>query len=296
MINNRQGGRRRGRGGQRAQGGNPGRGQDNGNRIDNRARGNAAQLLEKYKTLARDAQMQGDRVNTEYYLQFADHYFRVLAETRSRFEENQPRRNHNDQFDGDDGDDFDPADVGGDDAGELISDRGNDRSNDRDGNGYRGDRSESRNDGRSDARGNGRSDNGNNRGNVRGSDRGNDRANNQANDRGNDRGNSRGNDGDADRADTDGNRMIAADESNDSETAGQRASAPRASEGRSRRPRLARNGKDTETANGEDGESIALGIDRLPPAISAAEPEPETVEEKPRRRRRAATDEATPVG
>ena len=61
---------------------------DNGNRIDNRARGNAAQLLEKYKTLARDAQMQGDRVNTEYYLQFADHYFRVLAETASRFEEN----------------------------------------------------------------------------------------------------------------------------------------------------------------------------------------------------------------
>ncbi|WP_267388586.1 DUF4167 domain-containing protein [Sphingomonas sp. GC_Shp_3] len=90
MINNRQAGRRRGRGGQqqRPQGGNSGRGQDTGNRIDNRARGNAAQLLEKYKALARDAQMQGDRVNIEYYLQFADHYFRVLAETRSRFEEN----------------------------------------------------------------------------------------------------------------------------------------------------------------------------------------------------------------
>lgn len=89
MINNRQAGRRRGRGGQqqRSSGGNPGR-QDSGNRIDNRARGNAAQLLEKYKTLARDAQMQGDRVNVEYYLQFADHYFRVLAETRARFEEN----------------------------------------------------------------------------------------------------------------------------------------------------------------------------------------------------------------
>ena len=88
MINNRQAGRRRGRGGQQQRPqGNPGR-QDNGNRIDNRARGNAAQLLEKYKTLARDAQMQGDRVNTEYYLQFADHYFRVLAETRSSFEEN----------------------------------------------------------------------------------------------------------------------------------------------------------------------------------------------------------------
>lgn len=91
-MNNRQAGRRRGRGGQRSQGGgNPNR-PDNGNRIDNRARGNAAQLLEKYKNLARDSQMQGDRVTTEYYLQFADHYFRVLSETRSRFEESGNRR------------------------------------------------------------------------------------------------------------------------------------------------------------------------------------------------------------
>jgi hypothetical protein len=102
LMNNRQAGRRRGRGGQRS-GGNPAQG--NGNRIDNRARGNAAQLLEKYKNLARDAQMSGDRVNTEYYLQFADHYFRVLNENRSRFEEQQgqgqgQRRQQND-FDGD---------------------------------------------------------------------------------------------------------------------------------------------------------------------------------------------------
>ncbi|MES2498220.1 MAG: DUF4167 domain-containing protein, partial [Pseudomonadota bacterium] len=78
MINNRQNGRRRGRGGGSGAprpNGSSGS-QDRGNRIDNRARGNAAQLLEKYKALARDAQMQGDRVNTEYYLQFADHYFR----------------------------------------------------------------------------------------------------------------------------------------------------------------------------------------------------------------------------
>lgn len=103
-MNNRQAnnGRRRGRGGQRQQGGNPNQG--NGNRIDNRARGNAAQLLEKYKNLARDAQMQGDRVNTEYYLQFADHYFRVLAESRSRFEEQDRQRRNRDDFDGDDDD------------------------------------------------------------------------------------------------------------------------------------------------------------------------------------------------
>ena len=97
MINNRQGGRRRGRGGQRGQnlGGQP------GNRQDNRQRGNAAQLLEKYKSMARDAQLSGDRVQTEYYLQFADHYFRVLSESRARFEDQQPRRPRDEEFDSD---------------------------------------------------------------------------------------------------------------------------------------------------------------------------------------------------
>ena len=97
MLNNRQAGRRRGRGGQRPQNG----GREQGNRIDNRARGNAPQLLEKYKSLARDAQLAGDRVMTEYYLQFADHYFRVVAETRARFEESRPQR---EEWSGDDGD------------------------------------------------------------------------------------------------------------------------------------------------------------------------------------------------
>ncbi len=97
MINNRQGGRRRGRGGQRPQnlGGRP-----DGNRQDNRQRGNAAQLLEKYKSMARDAQLGGDRVQTEYYLQYADHYYRVLGESRARFEEQ--RRQRGDGGDGDD--------------------------------------------------------------------------------------------------------------------------------------------------------------------------------------------------
>jgi hypothetical protein len=89
LINNRQNGRRRGRGGgPRPTGGGP----NPGNRQDNRSRGNAAQLLEKYKSLARDAQLAGDRVQTEYYLQFADHYFRVLSENRPRFEEQRPRQ------------------------------------------------------------------------------------------------------------------------------------------------------------------------------------------------------------
>ena len=73
-----------------------------GNRQDNRQRGNAAQLLEKYKSMARDAQLAGDRVQTEYYLQFADHYFRVLSESRSRFEEQNPRRQRDDDMDDED--------------------------------------------------------------------------------------------------------------------------------------------------------------------------------------------------
>jgi hypothetical protein len=98
LINQRQGGRRRGRG-QRGQnlGGQP------GNRQDNRQRGNAAQLLEKYKNLARDAQLAGDRVQTEYYLQYADHYFRVLGENRARFEDQ--RRQRGEDIDEDEGED-----------------------------------------------------------------------------------------------------------------------------------------------------------------------------------------------
>jgi hypothetical protein len=144
LINNRQNGRRRGRGGgsgaPRPNGSNGG--QERGNRIDNRARGNAAQLLEKYKALARDAQMQGDRVNTEYYLQFADHYFRVLSESRSRFEDQQPRQRRDefaqqsDEEYGDEGerignDDSPPA-YASQDRGQQQADYGNRSDEDRD--------------------------------------------------------------------------------------------------------------------------------------------------------------------
>lgn len=120
LINNRQAGRRnRGRNNGRQNGGN--RGGDSGNRIDNRARGNAPQLLEKYKNMARDAQLAGDRVNAEFYLQFADHYFRVVADNRSRLEEQQARHRRNeDSFD-------DEGDQGG-----LAGDAGSGASDDAD--------------------------------------------------------------------------------------------------------------------------------------------------------------------
>lgn len=85
-LNNNRSNRRRGRGNNRSQGGNQ------LNRIDSRARGNAPQLLEKYKKLAHDASLNGDRVQAEYYLQFADHYFRVIADGRARQDEQRARR------------------------------------------------------------------------------------------------------------------------------------------------------------------------------------------------------------
>ena len=101
-MNTNRNNRRRGRG-NRQQGGNGAQ----LNRIDSRARGNAPQMLDKYKKLAQDAQHNGDRVQMEYYLQFADHYFRVLNESRSRFEENRrgrEERDDNSSFDDEDDD------------------------------------------------------------------------------------------------------------------------------------------------------------------------------------------------
>jgi Domain of unknown function (DUF4167) len=132
LINQRQGGRRRGRGGQRGQnlGGQP------GNRQDNRQRGNAAQLLEKYKSLARDAQLAGDRVQTEYYLQYADHYFRILSENRARFEDQRRQRDESDEEEGEEMVDAADGD-GGDEDRQSRGDRGDryprrDRDRDRD--------------------------------------------------------------------------------------------------------------------------------------------------------------------
>jgi hypothetical protein len=90
LNQNRNNNRRRGRGNNRGgQGGGT-----QGNRIDSRARGNAPQMLEKYRKMAHDASLNGDRVQTEYYLQFADHYFRVIADMRTQKEEPRPRRDN----------------------------------------------------------------------------------------------------------------------------------------------------------------------------------------------------------
>ena len=102
LNNNNRNNRRRGRGNRNNQGGG-----SNQNRIDSRARGNAPQLLDKYKKLAQDAQHNGDRVQMEYYLQFADHYFRVIADNKARQDEARGKRGDERGQANDDSDDYD---------------------------------------------------------------------------------------------------------------------------------------------------------------------------------------------
>lgn len=76
--NNR--GHHQGNGGQRRGGGQPNRMQVfDSNGPDVRIRGTAAQIYEKYATLAKDANAMGDRVLAESYLQHAEHYQRLTS-------------------------------------------------------------------------------------------------------------------------------------------------------------------------------------------------------------------------
>ena len=78
---------RNNRGHQGGGGGNGGRrgGQPNRSQVldsngpDVRIRGTAAQIYEKYATLAKDAHSMGDRVLAESYLQHAEHYQRLTS-------------------------------------------------------------------------------------------------------------------------------------------------------------------------------------------------------------------------
>jgi len=71
-------GRKSGHGHSQSRGGGGG-GRD-GNRSDPKTRNNARQMLDKYKSMARDAMQNNDRVQSEYYFQHAEHYQRVINE------------------------------------------------------------------------------------------------------------------------------------------------------------------------------------------------------------------------
>tara|TARA_B100002051_G_C16122092_1_gene340301 strand:- start:55 stop:471 length:417 start_codon:yes stop_codon:yes gene_type:complete len=56
-----------------------------------RNKGNVSQQYNKYLKLAKEAFRSGDRVQSEYYYQFTDHYYRIMVELGINIDEN----NHN---------------------------------------------------------------------------------------------------------------------------------------------------------------------------------------------------------
>lgn len=80
MRSSQKSNRARGRGGRKPNGGN------NINRVyesagpEGKVRGTPQQIIDKYLSLARDAQTSGDRVVAENFLQHAEHYQRILVE------------------------------------------------------------------------------------------------------------------------------------------------------------------------------------------------------------------------
>ena len=70
--------------------------------FNNRNRGNVSQQYNKYLKLAKEASRSGDRIQSEYYYQFTDHYYRIMVELGINIEENsnfdeQKQNNSNEQ-------------------------------------------------------------------------------------------------------------------------------------------------------------------------------------------------------
>ena len=53
-----------------------------------RNKGNVSQQYNKYLKLAKEAFRSGDRVQSEYYYQYTDHYFRLMVELGINIEDN----------------------------------------------------------------------------------------------------------------------------------------------------------------------------------------------------------------
>jgi hypothetical protein len=78
---------------------------------DVKIRGTALHIAEKYVQLARDAQVSGDRVAAENYLQHAEHYYRIVAAAQAQMPQPQPVFRSDEE--GDDEEGADRANVNG---------------------------------------------------------------------------------------------------------------------------------------------------------------------------------------
>ncbi len=89
---------------------------------DVKIRGSAQQVLEKYQQYARDAYTSGDRILSEAYLQFAEHYQRIVAKQQ---EVRQPQQGSFQNRGGRDDRDNRPGGNDRDNRGEAQDDSGN---------------------------------------------------------------------------------------------------------------------------------------------------------------------------
>ncbi|MFQ8430562.1 DUF4167 domain-containing protein [Amaricoccus sp. W119] len=78
---------------------------------DGKVRGTPQQIIDKYQALARDAQVAGDRVAAENYLQHSEHYSRLLGEAQRQ--QNEQRFGQDQREDASRGGDDQPAERGG---------------------------------------------------------------------------------------------------------------------------------------------------------------------------------------
>lgn len=64
---------------------------------EGKVRGTPQQIIDKYHTLARDAQLSNDRVAEQSFLQHAEHYTRMLGEAQREMAERQAQHQQNQQ-------------------------------------------------------------------------------------------------------------------------------------------------------------------------------------------------------
>ena len=56
--------------------------------FNNRNRGNVSQQYNKYLKLAKESFRSGDRIQSEYFYQYTDHYYRLMVELGISIDEN----------------------------------------------------------------------------------------------------------------------------------------------------------------------------------------------------------------
>ena len=61
---------------------------------DGKVRGTPQQVIEKYSVLAHDAQLSGDRVAAENFMQHSEHYSRILSDAQKENDLKQDSDNH----------------------------------------------------------------------------------------------------------------------------------------------------------------------------------------------------------